>query len=187
MLSTIGVLDSVVRGGALTLLAFLLVQKGLDTTTSAAVFTVIFVAGAAGKFGCGPLGARFGAVGIVALTEIATALAVLAFVPAPTTAVFALATIFGFFLNGTSSVLYAAVSELVAADRQARGYAVYYTLTLVASAVGPVLYGLSADAWGLGTAFVLMAACALLTVPLAPSLRRRRDVTTGNLREADPP
>ena len=117
-LTTIGILDSVVRGGALTLLAFLLVQKGLDTPTSAAVFTAIFVAGAVGKFGCGPLGARFGAVGVIAMTELATGLAVLAFVPAPPAVLFALAVVFGFFLNGTSSVLYASVSELLASDRQ---------------------------------------------------------------------
>ncbi len=79
---------------------------------------------------------------------------------------------FGFFLNGTSSVLYAAVSELVTTDRQARGYALYYSLTLVASAVGPVVYGISADVWSLETAFILMAGSAVLTVPLAPALRR---------------
>jgi MFS transporter, FSR family, fosmidomycin resistance protein len=185
ILSAIGILDSLVRGGTLTLLAFLLVRKGLDTPTTAAVFTVIFVAGAAGKFGCGPLGARFGAVGVVALTELATALAVLAFIPAPTALLFPLAAVFGFFLNGTSSVLYTSVSELVASDRQARGYALYYTLTLVASAIGPLAYGLVADGWGLEPAFFAMAASAALTVPLAPLLRRRRDPTNAPLREAD--
>jgi len=45
-------------------------------------------------------------------------------------------------------------------------------LTLGASAIGPVVYGLVADVWGLGIAFVAMAGSAALTVPLAPMLRR---------------
>ena len=172
VLTLVGVLDSIVRGGALTLLAFLLVGKGLDTPAVASLFTVVFVFGALGKFGCGPLGARFGTVGVVALTELATALTVVAFVPAPPVALFVLAGVFGFFLNGTSSVLYAAVAELVDISRHARGYALYYTATLVASAIAPVVYGAIADQIGLNLTFGLMAATAAATVPLALLLRR---------------
>ena len=173
LLSTIGILDSIVRGGALTILAFLLVGKGLDTPAIASLFTVIFVAGALGKLGCGPLSARFGAVGTVAATEAATAVAVLAFVPTPAAGVFVLAAIFGFFLNGTSSVLYAEVADLVTVGRRARGYALYYTLTLIASAVAPVVYGVAADWWGLEAAMYLLGATAALIVPLAPLLAKR--------------
>lgn len=173
LVSAVGILDSVVRGGALAMLAFLLVEKGFDTPTAASVFTVIFVAGALGKLGCGPLDARFGSVGVVAVTEAATAIAILAFVPVPAAGIFALAAVFGFFLNGTSTVLYAAVADIVAVGRQARGYALYYTLTLVASAAAPVVYGVAADSWGLSVTFVLLGATAALTVPLAPLLRRR--------------
>jgi MFS transporter, FSR family, fosmidomycin resistance protein len=173
LVSVIGILDSVVRGGALALLAFLLIGKGFDTPTAASTFTVIFVAGALGKLGCGPLGARFGPAGVVAVTEAATAIAVLAFVPVPPAGVFALAVVFGFFLNGTSTVLYTAVAEVVAIGRQARGYALYYTLTLVASAVAPVVYGVAADRWGLPVTFILLGATAALTVPLAPLLAMR--------------
>ncbi|MCL4535267.1 MAG: MFS transporter [Bacteroidetes bacterium] len=170
-LALLGVLDSGVRGAALTLLPFLLVAKGLDTPAIGSLFAIVFVAGAVGKFGCGPLGDRFGMVGVVVVTELATALAVLAFVPAPTALVFVLAGVFGFFLNGTSSVLYAAVAGLVSAQRRARGYALYYSCGLLSGAAAPVLYGFLADQWGLTLAFALMAAGALLTLPLASFLR----------------
>ncbi len=172
-LSVVGVLDSGVRGAALTLLPFLLASKGMDTPTIGTLFGAVFVAGALGKFGCGPLGDRFGMAGVVVVTEAATALTVVAFVPAPTALVFVLACIFGFFLNGTSSVLYAAVAGLVASQRRARGYALYYSCGLLSGALAPVLYGLLADERGLTVAFWLIAATALLTLPLAVLLRER--------------
>jgi MFS family permease len=178
VLSVVGTLDSVVRGGTLALLAFLLADKGLDTTAIAAIFTTVFVAGALGKLGCGPLGARFGTVGVVAITELATAATIVAFVPAPSAALFALAGVFGFFLNGTSSVLYAAVSDTVSASRQARGYALYYTLTLVSSAIAPVVFGAVADVWGLPVSFWLLAFGAAIIAPLATLLRVERPAAT---------
>jgi MFS transporter, FSR family, fosmidomycin resistance protein len=174
-LAVLGILDSAVRAAALTLLPFLLKQKGLDTPTIGALIAVIFVSGALGKFGCGPLGDRFGAVTVVMATELATGLVVLAFIPAEGYMLWVLAALFGFFLNGTSSILYAAVADLVHADRRARGYALYYTLGLLSSAFAPVLYGILADHTSLGTALVLVAIAAALTVPLAPLLPRRGD------------
>ena len=170
-LISVGVLDSAVRGSVLTLLPFLARAKGLDAPATGLLFTVIFVSGAIGKFGCGPLGDRFGSVAVIVATETVTAAAVLALLPSDAFWLFPLALAFGFVLNGTSSVLYATVADLVSAERRSRGYGLYYTFTLGSSALSPVLYGAVADRTDLATAFALAAGTAALTVPLAPLLR----------------
>ena len=49
-------------------------------------------------------------------------------------------------LNGTSSVLYGSVPELVEPAKRARAFSVFYTGTIGAGAVAPALYGLVGDA-----------------------------------------
>jgi hypothetical protein len=44
-------------------------------------------------------------------------------------------------LNGTSSVLYGTVPEVVPAKRIERAFALFYTSILGSSALAPVLYG----------------------------------------------
>jgi predicted MFS family arabinose efflux permease len=82
----------------------------------------------------------------------------------------------GVALNGTSSVLYGSVPDLVAPARRARAFGVFYTGTIGAGAGAPVLYGLLGDALGSLSATLAVAATVLLTLPLslvlAPVLAR---------------
>jgi len=165
-LTLIGVLDAAARGAALTFLPFLLQARGFDTAGISAAFALLFAAGAAGKFLCGPLSDRFGAVVTVVVTELVTALSFLAVLVVPGPWVLAVLVPLGFVLNGTSSVLYAAVAGLISVARRARGYGLYYTCSQLASAGAPVLYGLLADRAGLGPTFVVMAAVTAAIVPL---------------------
>jgi MFS family permease len=144
----------------------LLDGKGAASATMSFYFAVLFAAGAAGKFICGPLADRFGTVGVIAITELVTAGALLGILAAPLGWVLAAILPLGFVLNGTSSVLYASVAGLVHASRRARGYGLYYTCSLLASAGAPVAYGLLADRAGLGIAFATLAAVTALIVPV---------------------
>lgn len=173
LLAALGIIDSSTRGAALAFLPFVLVDKGLDSLQVSWLFTVVFVGGALGKFGCGQLGDRFGTTALILVTEVVTVGCLLLFPGAPAILVPALALSFGFVLNGTSSVLYAMVADLVAEHRRARGYGLYYTLVNGSSAVAPVLYGLLGDQAGLPTVFVTMAAVNAVTVVLALALRPR--------------
>jgi MFS transporter, FSR family, fosmidomycin resistance protein len=84
-------------------------------------------------------------------------------------AIIPLALAFGFALNGTSSVLTAAVAHFVPAHRRARGYGAYFTATLVSSALAPLIYGVLGDATDLTTVFAVMAALtAAIVLPLIP-------------------
>jgi MFS transporter, FSR family, fosmidomycin resistance protein len=84
-------------------------------------------------------------------------------------AIIPLAIAFGFALNGTSSVLTAAVAHFIPAHRRARGYGAYFTASLVSSALAPLAYGVLGDATNLTTVFAVMAACtAAILLPLLP-------------------
>jgi MFS family permease len=173
LLSLVGLLDGSTRAAALTFLPFAFARQGFGGAEIGFVFGVLFVGGALGKLFCGPLGDRFGPFAIVVLTETATALALLGLVWGPPVAVIGLAVVFGFGLNGTSSVLYAAVASLVPDGKRGRGYGLYYTVIDVAAAIATFLYGLLADWTGLDWTFAVMALLTLAVVPLALPLRSR--------------
>jgi MFS family permease len=173
MLSLVGLMDASTRSAALTFLPFALDRQGLDGVGIGFVFGVLFVGGALGKLLCGPLGDRFGPFAIIVLTETTTALALLGLVWGPSSAVLPLAVVFGFGLNGTSSVLYAAVASLIPDGKRGRGYGLYYTVIDVAAALMTAAYGLYADWSGLDITFAVMALLTLAVVPLAIPLRSR--------------
>jgi len=173
LLSLVGMLDASTRAAALTFLPFAFERQGLGIVETGLLFGLIFFGGAAGKLLCGPLGDRFGPFSVVLLTETTTALALLGLVWGPASTAAGLALVFGFGLNGTSSVLYAAVAVLVPDGKRGRGYGLYYTVIDVAAAVATVLYGVLADWSGLTWTFAVMAALTLAVVPLAAPLRTR--------------
>jgi MFS transporter, FSR family, fosmidomycin resistance protein len=171
VLSLVGMLDAAARGAALTFLPFVLANKGLDAAAISLMFGVLFAAGAAGKLVCGPLGDRFGSTPTIIATELVTAAALIGLVLAPGTRLLLAIVPLGFVLNGTSSVLYASVADLVHAERRARGYGLYYTGTQLASALAPILYGLLADRAGLDASLTVLSAATACIAPLAGVLR----------------
>jgi MFS transporter, FSR family, fosmidomycin resistance protein len=158
--------------GFLTFLPFLLRAKGAGIPEIGVALTLLFAGGAAGKLVCGFLGARLGVLPTVLLTEGATAAGILALLPLPYGAALALLPVIGMALNGTSSVLYGTVPDLVTVQQRERAFGVFYTGTIGAGALSPALYGLFGDAIGLTPAMLLVAAVVLLTLPLAWRLTR---------------
>ncbi len=171
LLLGIGVIDSATRMGFLTFLPFLLRSKGADVPMIGVALTLIFAGGATGKLVCGWLGARIGVMPAVWLTEGMTAAGILLLLPLPLTAALAVLPLIGVALNGTSSVLYGTVPELVAPERRARAFGIFYTGTIGAGALAPAVYGLASDAVGVPRMMMLVAAVVLLTLPLSWALR----------------
>src|SRR6201984_944635 len=182
LLLTIGVIDSATRMGFLPFLPFLLQSKGAGLPEIGVALTLVFAGGAAGKLVCGFLGARLGVLPTVLITDGATAAGILALLPLPIGAALALLPLIGVALNGTSSVLYGTVPDLVPADRRERAFGVFYTGTIGAGALSPALYGLFSDAIGLTPAMLLVAAVVLLTLPLAWKLTRVLSAIASDLR-----
>ncbi|WP_347557594.1 MFS transporter [Robbsia sp. KACC 23696] len=171
VLLTIGILDTGVRMGLLTFLPFLMKEKGASGALIGTALALVFIGGAAGKFACGWLGARMGVIGTVLATESGTAAAILAVLVCPLPLAIVLLPFLGMMLNGTSSVLYGTVPELTSSDRTERAFAVFYTGTIGAGAIAPVIYGVLGDRIGVHGATIATAATALAILPLALRLR----------------
>ena len=113
LLLSVGVIDSATRMAFLTFLPFVLTAKGASLPTVGLALTLVFAGGAAGKLVCAFIGARIGAVATVWLTEAVTALGIVALLPLSLDAALLLLPLVGVALNGTSSVLYGSVPDLV--------------------------------------------------------------------------
>ena len=74
-------------------------------------------------------------------TEVGKAAAIFAVLALHLVGSLVLLPLLGMMLNGTSSVLYGSVPELVSAKRIERAFALFYTSILGPSALAPVLYG----------------------------------------------
>jgi FSR family fosmidomycin resistance protein-like MFS transporter len=180
LLFSIGILDTAARMGFLLFLPFLLKTKGASLTMVGLALSLVFIGGALGKAACGWLGARFGLLATVVTTEVGTAAAIFMVLALPLGLSLALLPLLGLMLNGTSSVLYGTVPELVNAKRLERAFALFYTGILGSSALAPVLYGRLGDAAGPVKATAAAAMTAVAVVPLmlllssrlAPSARR---------------
>ena len=157
--------------GFLTFLPFLLQAKGASLPTIGVALTLVFAGGAAGKLVCAFVGARLGVVATVCLTEGMTIAAILLLLPIPLEAAIPVLPILGVALNGTSSLLYGSVPELVDAPRRDRAFGIFYTGTIGAGAVAPFFYGIAGDLLGVTTALMLVAAMLVITLPLAWLLR----------------
>ncbi len=167
LLFALGMLDTSVRMGLLTFLPFLLKAKGATLPTVGVALAFVFIGGAGGKFACGWIGERVGVLWTVLLTEGATVAGILVVMTVPLFPTLVLLPLLGVVLNGTSSVLYGTVPELVTSDQTEHAFAQFYTGTIGAGAIAPVLYGLLGDAVGINWATAATALTALATFPLA--------------------
>jgi MFS family permease len=166
LLLSIGMIDNAARSGFLTFLPFLLQAKGASLAVVGLALSLTFAGGAAGKLVCGYLGARLGVLATVALTESLTAAGILALLALPLDAALLLLPVIGIGLNGTSSVLYGTVPELVAPEARTRAFGIFYTGAIGASAAAPPLFGLFSDAFGVPDAMTAIAIGVLATIPL---------------------
>src|SRR5262245_9710968 len=170
-LSIIGMIDSGTRTPFLTFLPFILIAKGLATPGVGLALALLFAVGSVGKFVCGFAAERIGVIRAVIVTEVATAVGIAAVVASPLPVTLAVLAPLGIALNGTSSVLYGTVADLVSAERRSRAYGLYYTVTIGASALSPTIYGLLSDSVGVTATLLVVASLVLVTVPLALGLR----------------
>jgi FSR family fosmidomycin resistance protein-like MFS transporter len=172
LLTSIGIIDSATRMAFLLFLPFVLTEKGASLQTVGLAMTLVFAGGAAGKLACAFIGARIGAIGTVWLTEGLTAAGILALTPLPLDAALILLPLIGVALNGTSSVLYGSVPDLVTPQWRTRALSIFYTGTIGSGALAPVLFGRLGDVLGVRPALMLVASFVLLTLPIAALLRR---------------
>jgi len=170
-LCAIGMIDNATRTGFLTFMPFILIAKGLGVGGVGLAFALVFAGGATGKFVCGVVADRVGVIRTVVITEAATTVLILTVVGAPLPIALAVLIPLGIALNGTSSVLYGTVADLVSTERRSRAYGLYYTVSVGASALAPTVWGLVGDAGGVSLTLSLVALVVLTTIPLCLVLR----------------
>ncbi len=171
-LSAIHVIDNSTRTAFLTFLPFLLISKGSTVQTVGFALMLVFLGGAAGKFACGAAAERMGVIRTVVITEAATGAGILLLLALPLGACWMVLPVLGIALNGTSSVLYGTVADLVTSDRRARSYAMFYTLGVSASALSPFAYGILSDWSSVSVTLAVVGVAVFLTLPFTLPLRR---------------
>ena len=150
----IGSLDTGIRSAVMAFLGFLLIREGITETNVGCCISLPFL-------GLIILTETLMILGCLALPHIGNNQALFIFLP-----------LFGFVLNGTSSVLYIGLVPIFTPTRRSRGYAMYYTLNFIASACAPIIFGLTGDKWGLDIAFYTAGGAMLLILPLTAFLRK---------------
>jgi MFS family permease len=105
-------------------------------------------------------------------TEVLTAAGILSLTWLPSPWIWVILPVVGVVLNGTSSVLYATVAEIIPPGARSRGYGLYYAITLGSGAISPMVYGLITDSLGLSLPLMGTALMALLTLPLSRYLSK---------------
>ena len=74
-------------------------------------------------------------------------------------------------LQGTSSVIYGTIGDLVEPDKLPRAFGMVYTSGAVCGIIAPLGYGLLGDAIGIEKTIAVVGIVVLLTLPLALVLR----------------
>ena len=172
LLSAMGMLDTAVRTGLFTLLPFFLISRGLPVESTGFALSLAFIGGAAGKFGCGLIAERMGIIPTVLLTEGITAGGIFLLLGLPLKGIFVFLPILGAALNGTSSVFYGTVADFVAPQRLGRIFGLFYTFVIAGGAMAPLIFGNISDRFDVRFTVMAIGATALLTLPLALSLRK---------------
>ncbi len=173
VLSAIHIVDSGTRTALLTFLPFLVLSKGGTVKTVGIALGVTFAGGALGKFVCGAVAERMGVIRTVIITEVGTSLGIFGLLIAPLGTALVVLPVLGVALNGTSSVLYGTVADLVSPERRSRGYGLFYTLGIGAGAVAPSVYGLLSDWAGIAPTVAAIGLMVLVTVPLCAAFQAK--------------
>lgn len=171
-LCLIEVVDTSVRTGFLTFIAFLMLAKNLPAGWAALSVPLLLIGGMAGKLACGHLAERFGIVRTVVITEIGTGAGILLMLVLPDVAAYLVLPLLGIALNGTSSVLYATIGDVIDADRLPRAFGLFYTINSVCGLIVPLVFGYIGDTFSVATSIAICGVLAFATLPLCFMLAR---------------
>ena len=170
-LAAIVFLDSLIQDGFLVFITFVMIEKQVSTGLVAFAVAATLSGGICGKFAGGFLAARIGVIRSMVLFELLTAIGIMLVFYAPGNIPFFLLPLVGVFLQGSSSITYGTVSNLVHTKQQSRGFSIIYTIANSASFVGPAIFGLIIDFLGFKVMMMIMATLVLVTLPLCYLLK----------------
>ncbi len=166
-------LDTAVQTSFLVFVVFVVADKGVATHLAAFAVVLTLIGGIFGKAGCGYLAQRIGIRNAFVLAQCITALGIVAVAMGSPVAAFVLLPVLGMFLQGSTSITYGAIADLIQSNRQSRGFAMIYTVSSLSAIVGPTVFGVLSDHSGLSMAMLAMAIVSLLAIPPSLLLKSR--------------
>jgi|TARA_B100000809_G_scaffold15742_1_gene14178 MFS family permease len=177
--TTIGFVDVAVRTAATAFLGFILIDNGVEDAALGWLMSLTFLGGAAGKLLCGMVVDRWSSRFTILVTEVLMILGCFALpsVPVGWPMLFFLP-LFGFVLNGTSSVIYIGLAPTFTREQRSRGYALYYTTNFFSVALAPFAFGLVGDSFGLDSIFFGAGLIMAISMPLVLFVRDEAHRTT---------
>jgi len=107
-----------------------------------------------------------GIIRTVILTEIGTAIGIVAMILVEGEMAFLILPILGIFLNGTSSVLQGTIGDLVESDRQSRAFGLFFTVSAACGIAAPLTFGFMGDVVGIQATMFVISGIVFLTLPL---------------------
>ena len=174
----IGFVDVAVRSAATAFLGFILIDNGVEDSALGWLMSLTFLGGAAGKLLCGMMVERWSSRSIVLVTEVLMILGCFALPTIPMGWILLFLPLFGFVLNGTSSVIYIGLAPTFTREQRSRGYALYYTTNFFSTALSPFAFGIVGDAFGLDVIFFAAGLVMAISLPLVFFLRDEAHRTT---------
>lgn len=157
-------IDTAVQSSFLVFIVFVIADKGVSTQFAAYALVLTLIGGMLGKAVCGYLAQHIGIGYSFAIAKCATAIGIVAILMAPPLAALLLLPVLGIFLQGSTSITYGTISDLIQSDRQSRGFAMVYSVSSLSAIVGPVAFGFISDQSGLDSALMAMAVVSLLAI-----------------------
>ncbi|MCH7543452.1 MAG: MFS transporter [Proteobacteria bacterium] len=170
-LSAIAIIDNATRACFLTFIPFLLTAKGASVQEIGLALSLLFGGGAFGKFILGLVAARIGVARSIIVTEVATAIGIGVILALPLVPALVILPLVGVALNGTSTVLYGSVADLVEPERHSRAFGLFYTFVTGSGAVAPAIYGVVSDFTSVPVTLGIAAVLVLTTLPLTRLLK----------------
>ncbi len=169
-------LDTAIQAGFLTFLAFFIAAKEVPLNLATLAVTLTLIGGIFGKVACGFLAERIGTRYAFALVQFLTAIGIVAVLVSEKFLAFALLPVLGIFLQGSTSITYGVVGELVHSERVSRGFALIYSISSLSGLLGPIFFGLLGDHFGIEPTMLAMALISLLAIPPCVLVRPKPEV-----------
>jgi MFS family permease len=144
--------------------SYLVEHAGTTTALANGVFFAMLVGAGIASLGAGTLADAFDrrTLGVAAMVASTLALAGTAFVPTVAVALFAWFFLLGIVMWAAFPVLNAITSQFSEAEFSGSLFGVMLTAGSLGGAAGPVLFGLVAERFGMGTAFPMIAVLAAI-------------------------
>jgi len=170
-LAAIVFLDSLIQDGFLVFISFVMIEKQVSAGLVAFSVAATLSGGICGKYVGGLIAARIGVIRSIVFFEGLTAIGIMLVFYTNGNISFFLLPLVGVFLQGSSSITYGVVNNLVHTKQQSRGFSIIYTIAGSASFVGPAIFGVIIDLLGFKVMLMIMAILVLITLPLCYPLK----------------